>query len=239
MKRLVFLLVLLACLFTGASDSVPAPPPIRVGWMSCAARYNAFLNELDSGELQRTEIRLDSLLDAVSYTSEEIRFTRGENNQRTMTYRERQPMVFWHQPQPDYFDGTRYFYANGDDWSLDTRGRYAAHLQPDFFGVSLDLLQADPVVRDEVYYRDDAYYGYLTTEATDGSRRTELTARMQPDGDFEELLLIVTKPGKNDRRDYVQLVRVRYDQINQPLTVAPPAGLDTDALARLSAQKTT
>ncbi|MGI5967203.1 MULTISPECIES: hypothetical protein [Anaerotruncus] len=233
MRKVLLICLSILLLSTSASGRIAAAEPVLMPGMSCLALYEDFSSRLASGQIIRTEIGFDSLYDFVSYTQEEISFHNNDNGKLELTYRSRQPFVFWHYPQADYYDGNNYYYSYNGDWFIDLHNRFTEHLRQDFMGIPTFILEDYPIVRDEVFYQDFSFFGYLTTQAPGSNRRYTLTAKISLDGDFESIGITISELDQNGETHYQHYYRIVYSDVNAELKITPPPDLDKAGLELL------
>lgn len=227
-KSLVIITTALMLLLSAASH-MPRVPSLVVG-LSGVTLYADFLDGLQSGEVTRSDISFDSWYSFVSFTSEQINFAPTDDGKQALTYRVRQPFVFWHNPAPNYFDGETYFYKHNGAWFRDRNNRFTAYLRQDFMGIPTHILDTYPASRDEVYYLDNQYFAHIDLQPPDASEIYRITATLDADKQFEKIDIAVLEQGENGIPDYQQYYKIRYRHVNGKTAISPPDDLDPSSI---------
>ncbi len=232
-----------------------------VGDKSALTLYYTFLRSLKSGEVKKTRYSTKSLYEVAAYTSEEVVFTTRADGNLVMTYRQRQPLVFWYYPETDYYDGECYYYKHNGDWFVDTFNRHAKQVEPDALGIPSDVISLYRITESQVFRRPDGgYQAYVQAESrADQGRTAQVIGVMDEEGIFSYIEATVVYPdpngsasnggtssslGENEGEKPVITEKyiIEYSRINEVVEVEPPATLTQEEMEYLqqeyrSAQK--
>ena len=218
---------------------------------SAVTVYNDFLQGMKSGEITKTSYSTKSLYDMVAATQETYAFTTYQDNKRIMTYRQRQPMVFWHYPEPGYYDGNYYYYRHGDDWFIDAFNRYQNQVQPEALGLPEQEITTYRINDSMVYERPDGgYQAYVYAEKRGEPGTTaEVIGVLDKDFRFTYIDVTITSPeddvaeqdfGRRVMKELsekeepvVQKLIIRYEHVNELIEVAPPESLTAQEMKYL------
>ena len=210
---------------------------------SAVTLYNDFLQSMKSGKITKTSYSTKSLYDLAAGTQETYVFSSYQDNKRMMTYQQRQPLVFWHYPEPGYYDGEHYYYKHGEDWFIDTFNRYQKQLQSDALGVPADEITAYRINDSMVYHRPDGgYQAYVYAEKRGDPQTTaEVVGVLDENFRFTYIDVTVTYPenavsGRDKARNAVENAAgeqtpviekliIEYEQVNELIEVVPPESL--------------
>ena len=254
-SAIVLLITLVIAVLVRFAAKEPILPVEELGPLaeneSAVTLYYDFLREMKSGRIIKTSYSTKSLYDVASCTRETIVFTTLDSKKRVMTYQQRQPLVFWHYPEPNYYDGTYYYYKHNGDWFIDTFNRYQKQTQPDTLGIPSTQIAQYRITDSMVYHRPDGGYQAYVSAARRGdpSCRAEITGVLDEKFCFSYIEVCVTYPEdsaarKSLGRKAVKAVSgdedlitekyiIEYQQINEPIEVMPPKSLSSDEIEYL------
>jgi len=251
--------VLLAALILSAAVKYLAKDPLvpmeELGALaeneSAVTIYYDFLQDMKSGQITKTSYSTKSLYDIVARTEETYVFSTFQNKQRVLTYQQRQPLVFWHYPEPGYYDGEHYYYKHGDDWFIDTFNRYYKQIQPEALGIPSDAIASYRINDSMVYHRPDGgYQAYVYAQKRgDPDTTAEVVGVLDKDFQFSYIEVTVTYPGdevsKKDKArkavkeaageepPVIEKLIIEYDRINELIEIVPPESLTADEMEYL------
>lgn len=207
---------------------------------SALTLYYSFLRSLKSGEVKKTQYSAKSLYDVVSYTTEEFVFTTREDGNLVMTYRQRQPIVFWYYPEADYYDGDYYYYKHNGDWFVDTFNRHAKQVEQDALGIPSDVINLYRITESEVFQRPDGgLQAYVYAESrSDQERTAQVIGVIDKDGLFSyiEATVIYPDPDADEAASGEESPKItekyviEYGKINEVVQVEPPATLTKEEI---------
>lgn len=211
---------------------------------SALTLYYSFLRSLKSGEVKKTRYSAKSLYDVVSYTTEDIVFTTRKDGNLIMTYRQRQPIVFWYYPEADYYDGDYYYYKHNGDWFVDTFNRHAKQVEPDALGIAPDVITQYRITDSKVFRRPDGgFQVYVYAEfLTDREKTAQVIGVMDKEGIFSYIETTVVYPDPNadkpasSEEEPLKITEkyiIEYSKINEVVEVEPPATLTEDEIEYL------
>lgn len=211
---------------------------------SALTLYYSFLRSLKSGEIKKTRYSAKSLYDVVSYTTEDIVFTTRKDGNLIMTYRQRQPIVFWYYPETDYYDGDYYYYKHNGDWFVDTFNRHAKQVQSDALGIPPDVITQYRITESKVFRRpDEGFQAYVYAESlADREKTAQVIGVMDKEGIFSYIEATVVYPDPNadkttDSGEEPQKITekyiIEYSKINDVVEVEPPATLTDEEIEYL------
>lgn len=207
---------------------------------SALTMYYGFLRSLSSGEVKKTRYSTKSLYEAISYTAEEIVFTTRDDGRLIMTYRQRQPMVFWYYPETDYYDGDCYYYKHNGDWFVDTYNRHAKQVEPDALGIPAETISQYRITESEVLRRpDDGYQVYVYAESrADQTKTAQVIGVTDEAGMFSyiEATLLYPDPnsdGGEEAQKITEKYIIEYSRINEVVQVDPPKTLSQEEMEYL------
>ena len=193
--------------------------------LSAITLYYDFLGGMTSGKIIKTSCSFESLYDFVSSTTETITFTQTEDDKRILTYQQRQPIVFWYYPEPNYYDGTFYYYKHNGDWFIDIFNRHQNQIQQDTLGIPASTTAQYNIMQSQVYLRPDGdYQAYLyATNRKDPNRYVQIQAIL--DENFMFSYLEASVYSREKERRLVEKYTIEYQQVNEMVTVSPPDSL--------------
>lgn len=218
---------------------------------SAVTLYYDFLGNLKSGKIVKTSYSTKSLYDLVSYTRETIVFSTLQNDKRVMTYQQRQPLVFWHYPDPNYYDGNYYYYKHNGDWFIDTFNRYQNQIQLDALGIPNSAISEYRITDSMVYHRPDGgYQAYVyAVSRNDASHQAELVGVLDSNFQFSYIEITVTYPANNTSQKQsksktagavagltetvTEKYIIEYEKVNNLIEITPPDSLTPDEILYL------
>lgn len=211
---------------------------------SALTLYYSFLRNLKSGKVKKTQYSAKSLYDVVSYTTEDIVFTTRPDGKLIMTYRQRQPIVFWYYPETDYYDGDYYYYKHNGDWFVDTFNRRAKQVELDALGIAPDVITQYRITDSKVFRRpDEGFQVYVYAEfLTDREKTAQVIGVMDKEGIFSYIEATVVYPDieadepANSEDGHLKITEkyiIEYSKINEVVEVEPPATLTKEEIEYL------
>ena len=209
---------------------------------SALTMYYGFLRSLESGEVKKTRYSTQSLYEAIAYTAVEIVFATRDDGNLVMTYRQRQPLVFWYYPEADYYDGECYYYKHNGDWFVDTYNRHAKDVEPDALGIPSDIISQYRITESEVYRRPDGgYQVYVYAESrSDQDRTAQVIGVTDEEGMFSYIEATLVYPDSGDKDSggekepvITEKYIIEYSRINEVVEVEPPATLTQEEMENL------
>lgn len=249
------LLALIITLTVRQLGKEPVLPMQKLGALaeneSAVTLYYDFLGNLKSGKIVKTSYSTKSLYDLVSYTRETIVFSTLQNDKRVMTYQQRQPLVFWHYPDPNYYDGNYYYYKHNGDWFIDTFNRYQNQIQPDALGIPNSAISEYRITDSMVYHRPDGgYQAYVyAVSRNDASHQAELVGVLDSNFQFSYIEITVTYPANNTSQKQsksktagavvgltetvTEKYIIEYEKVNNLIEIMPPDSLTPDEILYL------
>ncbi len=215
--------------------------------VSALSLYKTFVANLNSGEIEKTHQNTQNLLDFFAYTQEDIVFRTQGDGRRVLTYRQRQPLVFWYYPEPDYYDGVNYFYKHSGTWFVDVYNRYASNLAQDYMGIPQEFFSEQyQVVSDELFAVENGFTAKVLLESSNlpdpitgeilrPDETVEIAATLTLDLVFETVDLTRTYPFTRDKvlSTAQDIYSIRYRQVNRPVTVTCPKSLQQSEIEYL------
>ena len=218
---------------------------------SAVTLYYDFLQGMKSGKITKTSYSTKSLYDLAAGTQETYVFSSYQNNQRIMTYQQRQPLVFWYYPEPGYYDGEHYYYKHGDDWFIDTFNHYQKQIQPEALGIPGDEIAAYRINDSMVYHRPDGgYQTYVYAEKRGDPKTTaEVVGVLDENFNFTYIDVTITSPedsvsgrdkarklvenATGEEKPVIQKLIIEYEQVNELIEVVPPETLTAEEMEYL------
>lgn len=209
---------------------------------SALTMYNSFQRSLKSGEVKKTRYSTKSLYEVVSYSTEEIVFTTREDGNLVMTYRQRQPLVFWYHPEADYYDGECYYYKHNGDWFVDTYDRHANQVELGAMGIPAESIDLYRIMENEVLTRPDGgYQVYVRAEnRADRENIAQVVGVADKEGMFSYIEVTLSYPdsaaGSKDIQEKEMITEkyiIEYSRINEVVKVEPPQSLTQEEMEYL------
>jgi len=216
----------------------------QVEEQSALTLYYSFLRSLKSGEVKKTRYSAKSLYDVISYTTEEIVFKTRADGNLIMTYRQRQPVVFWYYPECDYYDGDYYYYKHNGDWFVDTFNRHAKQVELDALGIPSEVINLYRITESGVFRRPDGgLQSYVYAESRSEKDKTaQVIGVMDEEGIYSYIEATIVYPDPDadeaapngeEPAKITEKYIIEYSNINGVVQVDPPATLTEEEIEYL------